>query len=183
MFRCVQLRRVWATLAFVSIALSMASGAFAQDAVTLSGIITTRIDGQPVAGAVVTLSRFEGNPPAQTATSTATTASDGTYQFDGLDTSAPGVATVSVRLPPKAPAVRIRTGRTHLLRGERIHVLVECPPIAIGPCRVAVHLFVAGQSKGYGFSRVVRRATQVVVTVRDRSRRATVVRRTILILP
>ena len=118
---------------------------------------------------------------------------------DGLDTSAPGVATVSVRLPPKAPAVRIRTGRTHLLRGERIHVLVECPPIAIGPCRVAVHLFVAGQSKGYGFSRVVRRATgrvvtraagvkgrtkaQVVVTVRDRSRRATVVRRTILILP
>jgi hypothetical protein len=62
-----------------------------------------------------------------------------------------------------------------------------------------VHLFVAGQSKGYGFSRVVRRATgrvvtraagvkgrtkaQVVVTVRDRSRRATVVRRTILILP
>ena len=87
---------------------------------------------------------------------------------DGLDTSAPGVATVSVRLPPKAPAVRIRTGRTHLLRGERIHVLVECPPIAIGPCRVAVHLFVAGQSKGYGFSRVVRRATGRVVTRADR---------------
>jgi 6-phosphogluconolactonase (cycloisomerase 2 family) len=118
---------------------------------------------------------------------------------DGLDTSAPGVATVIVRVPTKAPAVRIRTGRTHLLRGGRIHVLVECPPIAVGPCRVGVHLLVGGQSKGYGFSRVVRRATgrvvtgalgvtgrtraQVVVTVRDRSPRATIVRRTILILP
>ena len=118
---------------------------------------------------------------------------------DGLDTSAPGTATVSVTLPPKAPLVRIRTGRTHLLPGGRIHVLVECPAIAIGPCRVAVHLLVKGQSKGYGFGRVVRRATgrvvtraggvtgrtkaQVVVTVRDKTRRATIVRRNILILP
>jgi 6-phosphogluconolactonase (cycloisomerase 2 family) len=118
---------------------------------------------------------------------------------DGLDTSAPGTATVSVALPPKAPLVRIRTGRTHLLPGGRIHVLVECPAVAIGPCRVAVHLLVKGQSKGYGFARVVRRATgrvvtraagvkgrtkaQVVVTVRDRTRRATIVRRNILILP
>jgi hypothetical protein len=76
---------------------------------------------------------------------------------------------------------------------------VECPAIAIGPCRIAVHLLVKGQSKGYGFSRVVRRATgrvvtgaagvkgrtraQVVVTVRDKSRGASVARRTILILP
>jgi hypothetical protein len=62
-----------------------------------------------------------------------------------------------------------------------------------------VHLLVKGHSKGYGFARVVRRATgrvvtraagvkgrtkaQVVVTVRDKTRRATIVRRTILILP
>jgi iron complex outermembrane recepter protein len=55
MFRCVQLRRLRAALVFVSFALSMGSAAFAQDAVTLSGTITTRIDGQPVAGAVVTV--------------------------------------------------------------------------------------------------------------------------------
>jgi DNA-binding beta-propeller fold protein YncE len=118
---------------------------------------------------------------------------------DGMDVSVAGTATVSVRLPPKAPAVRIRTGRTHLLRGAHIHVLVECPPTAIGPCRVAAHLLVKGQSKGYGFSRLKPRTTgrvvlrangvkgrtkaQVVVTVRDKSRRATIVKRTILILP
>ena len=79
-------------------------------------------------------------------------------------------------------------------------MLVECPPIAIGPCRVAAHLLVKGQSKGYGFARVVRAhdgprrhcartgvkgrtKAQVVVTVRDKSRRATIVKRTILILP
>ena len=55
MFRSVQLRRLWAACVFVSIALSMDSAAFAQDAVTLSGTITTRIDGQPVPGAVVTV--------------------------------------------------------------------------------------------------------------------------------
>ena len=118
---------------------------------------------------------------------------------DGLDVSAAGTATVSVTLPPKAPAVRIRTGRTHLLRGGRIHVLVECPPTAVGPCRVAAHLLVKGKSKGYGFSRLKPRTTgrivlrangvkgrtkaRVVVTVRDKSRRATIVKRTILILP
>ena len=69
MFRCVQLRRVWAALVFVSTALSMGSAAFAQDAVTLSGIITTRIDGQPVAGAVVTV---VGALPALRATADAT---------------------------------------------------------------------------------------------------------------
>src|SRR6187455_500442 len=69
MFRCVQLRRVWAALVFVSTALSMGSVAFAQDAVTLSGIITTRIDGQPVAGAVVTV---VGALPALRATADAT---------------------------------------------------------------------------------------------------------------
>jgi 6-phosphogluconolactonase (cycloisomerase 2 family) len=118
---------------------------------------------------------------------------------DGLDVSAPGTATVSVTLPPKAPVVRIRTGRTHLLEGGHIHVLVECPPTAIGPCRVAAHLLVKGVSKGYGFSRIKPRGTgrvvlrangvkgrtkaQIVFTVRDRTRRATIVRRTILILP
>ena len=118
---------------------------------------------------------------------------------DGLDVSVAGTATVSVALPPRAPAVRIRTGRTHLLRRGRIHVLVECPPTAIGACRVAAHLLVRGQSKGYGFSRLKPRTTgrvvlrangvkgrtraQVVVTVRDKSRRATIVKRTILILP
>ena len=118
---------------------------------------------------------------------------------DGLDTSALGTAVIAVTLPPKAPLVRIRTARTHLLRGGRIHVLVECPAIAIGPCRVAVHLLVKGRSAGYGFSRLRTRSTgrvvtradgvtgrtraQVVVTVRDKSRRATVVKRTILILP
>jgi DNA-binding beta-propeller fold protein YncE len=118
---------------------------------------------------------------------------------DGLDTSAPGVAAISVRIPPKAPKVRIRTGRTHLLQGGRIHVLVECPAIAIGPCRVATHLVVKGRPAGYGFSRLARRTTgrvvlraagvsgrtkaQVVVTVRDKSRRASISRRTITILP
>jgi 6-phosphogluconolactonase (cycloisomerase 2 family) len=118
---------------------------------------------------------------------------------DGLDVSAAGIATIRVTVPPRAPVVRIRTGRTHLLRGGHIHVLVECPPTAIGPCRVAAHLLVAGTSRGYGFSRVRRRSTgrvvlrakrvkgrtraQVVVTVRDRSRRARIVSRTILILP
>jgi 6-phosphogluconolactonase (cycloisomerase 2 family) len=118
---------------------------------------------------------------------------------DALDTSALGTAVIAVTVPPRAPVVRIRTGRTHLLRGGRIHVLVECPAIAIGPCRVAVHLLVKGRSAGYGFSRLRTRSTgrvvtrangvkgrtraQVVVTVRDRSRRATIVRRTILILP
>ena len=72
---------------------------------------------------------------------------------DGLDTSALGTAVIGVTLPPKAPLVRIRTARTHLLRGGRIHVLVECPAIAIGPCRVAVHLLVKGRSAGYGFAR------------------------------
>lgn len=118
---------------------------------------------------------------------------------DGMDISAPGTATINVKLPPKAPKVNIRTGRTHLLQGDHIHVLVECPPIAIGPCRVAAHLLVNGKSKGYGFSRLKPRTTgrvvlrangvhgrtkaQLVVTVRDKSRRATIVRRAILILP
>jgi DNA-binding beta-propeller fold protein YncE len=118
---------------------------------------------------------------------------------DGLDTSALGTAVIAVTLPPKAPRFRIRTARTHLLRGGHIHVLVECPAIAIGRCRVAVHLLVNGRSAGYGFSRLRTRSTgrvvtrakgvtgrtraQVVVTVRDKSRRATVVKRTILILP
>jgi 6-phosphogluconolactonase (cycloisomerase 2 family) len=118
---------------------------------------------------------------------------------DGLDTSTPGTASVSVTLPPRAPKVRIRTARTHLLQGSRIHVLVECPAIAIGPCRIATHLVIKGHAAGYGFSRLARRTTgrvvlradgvkgrttaQVVVTVRDRSRRASISKRTILILP
>src|SRR6478752_3034259 len=69
MFRYVQLRRVLAALVFVSTVLLMGSAAFAQDAVTLSGIITTRIDGQPVAGAVVTV---VGAPPELSAIADAT---------------------------------------------------------------------------------------------------------------
>jgi len=118
---------------------------------------------------------------------------------DGMDVSVPGVATVNVKLPPKAPKVRIRTARTHLLQGSRIHVLVECPATAIGACRIATHLVVDGHAAGYGFAQLKRRTTgrivvradgvtgrkrvQVVVTVRDKSRRATVVKRTVLILP
>jgi 6-phosphogluconolactonase (cycloisomerase 2 family) len=118
---------------------------------------------------------------------------------DGMDVSTPGTATVSVTLPSRAPKVRIRTARTHLLQGSRIHVLVECPAIAIGPCRIATHLVVKGRAAGYGFSRLTRRTTgrvvlradgvtrrtkaQVVVTVRDRTRRATISTRTIVILP
>jgi hypothetical protein len=116
-----------------------------------------------------------------------------------MDVSADGVATVRVTLPAKAPKVRIRTGRTRLLVGSRIHVLVECPAVAIGPCRIATHLVVKGQAAGYGFARLARRTTrrivlradgvkgrtkaQVVVTVRDRTRRATISRRTIVIVP
>jgi 6-phosphogluconolactonase (cycloisomerase 2 family) len=118
---------------------------------------------------------------------------------DGMDVSAPGTATVSVTLPTRAPAVRIRTARTHLVRGAGVHVLVECPPEAIGPCRVAAHLVVNGRPAGYGFARIARLTTgrvvvsatglsartkaRVVVTVRDRTRRATVSQRAILILP
>jgi DNA-binding beta-propeller fold protein YncE len=149
-----------------------------------------RIGGLVKATGSLTYTPLPGYTGADSFTYTAT---------DGLDVSAPGTATVIVTLPPKAPAVRIRTGRTHLLQGGHIHVLVECPPTAIGPCRVAAHLLVRGQSKGYGFSRIKPRTTgrvvlranglhgrtkaQVVVTVRDKSRRATIVKRTILILP
>ncbi|HET6174777.1 MAG TPA: beta-propeller fold lactonase family protein [Gaiellales bacterium] len=161
--------------------------------------ITLQIGKPPLHGRVtglvkstgsITYTPLPGYTGADSITYTAT---------DGLDVSAPGTATVSVTLPPKAPVVRIRTGRTHLLQGGHIHVLVECPPIAIGPCRVAAHLLVRGTSRGYGFSRIKPRTTgrvvlrasgvkgrtqaQVVVTVRDKSRRATVVKRTILILP
>ena len=116
-----------------------------------------------------------------------------------MDTGADGVATVRVTLPTKAPKVRIRTARARLLHGSRIHVLVECPAVAIGPCRIATHLVVKGQAAGYGFARLARRTTgrivlragavdgrtkaQVVVTVRDKTRRATVSRRTIVIVP
>ena len=94
--------------------------------------------------------------------------------------------------------MRIRTARARLLKDGRIHVLVECPATAIGPCRVAAHLVVKGRAAGYGFARLARRTTsrvvvradgvkgrtkaQVVVTVRDKSRRATISRRNILIL-
>ncbi|HEY3614711.1 MAG TPA: Ig-like domain-containing protein, partial [Gaiellales bacterium] len=118
---------------------------------------------------------------------------------DGMDVSAPGTATVSVTLPPKAPAVRIRTARAPLLPGSRIHVLVDCPPEAIGPCRMAARLVVGGKSVGYGFARVARFATgrvvvlasgvsgrtkaRVIVTVRDGTRRATASQRAIVIVP
>ncbi len=76
---------------------------------------------------------------------------------DGMDVGLDGVATVRVTLPPKAPKVRIRTARTRLLHGSKIHVLVECPAVAIGPCRIATHLVVKGQAAGYGFARLARR--------------------------
>ena len=115
---------------------------------------------------------------------------------DGLDASGIGTATISVTLPPRAPVVRIRTGRTHLLAQKRIRVLVECPTTAIGPCRFAARLIVKGGSS-YAFARAARarRAGIVIragraksrtkaqfsVTVRDQTRLATVSRRTILI--
>ena len=149
-----------------------------------------RLSGLVKATGSTTYTPFPGYVGADSFTYSAT---------DGLDVSVAGTATVNVTLPPRAPAVRIRTGRTHLLKGGHIHVLVECPPTAIGACRVAAHLLVKGQSKGYGFSRLkprttgrvvlrangVKRRTKalVVVTVRDKSRRATIVKRTILILP
>jgi sugar lactone lactonase YvrE len=118
---------------------------------------------------------------------------------DGMDVSAPGIATVSVTLPAQAPAAPIRTGRTHLVAGSHINVRVQCPAVAIGPCRIATHLLIKGRSAGYGFARLARRTTGritlgaggvrgrtkavVVVTMRDKTRRATVSRRTILILP
>ena len=83
---------------------------------------------------------------------------------DGLDVSAIGTAAINVTLPPKAPLVRIRTGRTPLLRGGHIHVLVECPAITVGQCRVAVHLLVKGRSAGYGFAKLRPRSTGRVVT-------------------
>jgi 6-phosphogluconolactonase (cycloisomerase 2 family) len=117
---------------------------------------------------------------------------------DGLDASGIGTATISVALPPKAPVVRIRTGRTHLIAKKRIRVRVACPLAAIGPCRFAARLLVGGHSS-YAFARTLRGRTasiviragrakhrtqaQFTVTVRDQTRLATVSRRTILILP
>jgi 6-phosphogluconolactonase (cycloisomerase 2 family) len=117
---------------------------------------------------------------------------------DGLDASGIGTATISVALPPKAPVVRIRTGRTHLLAQKRIRVLVECPLAAIGPCRFAARLVVNGRST-YALARTARGKTATIViraggakgrtkaqfsvTVRDQTRLATVSGRTILVLP
>ena len=118
---------------------------------------------------------------------------------DGMDVSPDGTATVRVTLPPKAPKVHIRTARARLSKDSRIHVLVDCPAIAIGPCRIAMRVVIRGKAAGYGFARLQRQTTgrvvlratgvkgrtkaQVVVTVRDKSRRATITRRTIVIIP
>jgi hypothetical protein len=48
MFPCVQPRRFLAVLVCVGIGLSIAGSAVAQDAVTISGTSTTRINGVPV---------------------------------------------------------------------------------------------------------------------------------------
>jgi 6-phosphogluconolactonase (cycloisomerase 2 family) len=149
-----------------------------------------RIGGLTRATGSVLYTPFPGYTGADTFTYRAT---------DGMDVSADGTATVRVTLPPKAPKVRIRTVRARLLNDSRIHVLVECPAIAIGPCRVATRLVVRGKAAGYGFARLARRTTgrivlradgvkgrtkaQVVVTVRDKTRRATISRRNIVILP
>jgi hypothetical protein len=55
---------------------------------SVSGIVLDQTTNQPVGGAQVTLSRFEGNPPTQTDSRNTITAADGSYRFDGLDTSA-----------------------------------------------------------------------------------------------
>ncbi len=114
---------------------------------------------------------------------------------DGMDVSPNGTATVRITLPPKAPKVQIRTARARVSKDSRIHVLVECPAVAVGSCRIATHLVIRGKTAGYGFARIARHTTgrivlradgfkgrtkaQVVVTVRDKSRRATISRRTI----
>ncbi len=148
-----------------------------------------RLGGLARATGSVLYTPFPGYTGADTFTYRAT---------DGMDVSADGTATVRVTLPPRAPKVRIRTTRARLTNGSRIHVLVECPAIAIGPCRVATRLVIDGKAAGYGFARLQRRTTgrivlradgvkgrtraQVVVTVRDKTRRATISRRTIVIL-
>jgi hypothetical protein len=117
---------------------------------------------------------------------------------DGMDVSAAGTATVSVTLPSRAPAVRIRTARAKLLPGGRVRVLVDCPPQAIGPCRMAARLTVGGKTVGYGAARIPRLVTgpvavlasgvtkrakaRIYVTVRDRSRRATTSQRALVIV-
>ena len=103
---------------------------------------------------------------------------------DGLDVSASGTATVSVALPAKAPVVRIRTGRTHLLARSASACSWTCPPAAIGPCRFATRLIVNGRST-YAFVRIGaqrrphlhprgrhegRTKAQFIVTVRDQTR-------------
>jgi Big-like domain-containing protein len=121
--------------------------------------IELTISGQPKHGRLSAFVRATGSVTYTPAPGYAGADSFAYTATDGLDFSPPGTANVSVALPPKAPAFRVRTGRTHLLMGGRIHVLVECPAIAIGPCRVAVHLLVNGKTKGYGFARVARCAT------------------------
>jgi 6-phosphogluconolactonase (cycloisomerase 2 family) len=161
--------------------------------------ITLTVVGKPKHGSLGGLSKSTNAVPYRPAPGYVGADSFTYTATDGLDVSLPGVASVNVKLPPKAPLVRIRTARTHLLQGSRIHVLVECPATAIGACRIATHLVVSGRTAGYGFARLARRTTgrvvvradgvtgrrkvQVVDTVRAASRRATVVKRTILVLP
>jgi hypothetical protein len=77
--------------------------------------ITLAIVGKPRHGTLGGLARATGSvlyrpfPGYAGADSFTYTASD------GLDVSAPGMATVSVTLPTRAPKVRIRTARTHLI--------------------------------------------------------------------
>jgi len=68
MFRLFQMRRVRTVLVCLSIALSLGVVARAQDAVTISGTITTRLDGLPVPGAVISVA---GTTPLITTTTDA----------------------------------------------------------------------------------------------------------------
>ena len=59
----------------------------AQSPGIVRGKVIDATTGGAVSGATVELSRFEGNPPALVSSTTTTTSANGSYRFEGLDTT------------------------------------------------------------------------------------------------
>ena len=92
---------------------------------------------------------------------------------DGLDVSAPGTATVSVTLPPKAPA-RPHPHGAHAPAQGRAHPRPRGMPAdrRSGPAAWRRTCSSRASSKGYGFSRLKPRTTGRIVRARTASRDA-----------